>query len=43
MLYDDDPAGDVESHTKNKTKKKGRKPRLIFGTSIMFLLGDHGF
>ncbi|KAG1790011.1 uncharacterized protein HD556DRAFT_757025 [Suillus plorans] len=31
MLYDDDPAGDVESHTKNnKTKKKGRKPRLIF-------------
>ncbi|KAG2120491.1 uncharacterized protein F5147DRAFT_662151 [Suillus discolor] len=31
MLYDDDPAGDMGSHTKNnKTKKKGRKPRLIF-------------
>ncbi|KAG2152637.1 uncharacterized protein EDB93DRAFT_1082850 [Suillus bovinus] len=35
MLYDDDPAGDMESHAKNnKTKKKARKPRLIFGTSI---------
>lgn len=32
MVYDDDPAGDTESHTKNnKTRRKGRKPpRLIF-------------
>ncbi|KAG2039208.1 hypothetical protein BDR03DRAFT_860440 [Suillus americanus] len=41
LTYDDDPADDAESHTKNnRTRRKTRKPRLIFGTPIIFLLGD---